>query len=102
MKCCEILDKCENEWKRSKTLNLPCLTISQTVSIATIERVNILTVLKMLTGPVGVASSDCGCARQATHATADTSVVSCVKCAASDDKITQVLHILFAVVKDGI
>lgn len=48
----------------------------------------------------GYVGDGCVSCNQATHATADNSVVSCVKCAASDDKITQVLHILFAVVKD--
>lgn len=48
----------------------------------------------------GYVGDGCVSCNQATHATADNSVVSCVKCAASDDKIMQVLHILFAVVKD--
>ena len=37
---------------------------------------------------------------QTTHASADNGVVSCVKCAAADDTIMQVLHILFAIIKD--
>ena len=36
---------------------------------------------------------------QTTHASADTSVVSCVKCAA--DQLTQALHITFAILKDA-
>jgi len=41
-----------------------------------------------------------GCMRcnETTHASADTSVVSCVKCAA--DQLTQALHITFAILKD--